>query len=88
MQKSDEGETLVYAQGDQPPRTTQMVRLGDQTLVSVAGLKVPEGWVGDMVDGAWIFSRPEDGHVDALYDQLADMVAKSETPQDDARSRC
>ena len=49
VQKSDAGETLVYAQADQP-KDVVIVRLNDQMLVNVANLKTPKGWVGEMVE--------------------------------------
>ena len=60
VQKSDEGETLVYAQADQSGET-QIVRLSDQTLVSVSGLRVPGrmGWRSDR--GTWVLPRSQDG---------------------------
>lgn len=79
VQKSDEGETVVYAQGDQP-KDVQIVRLSDQTLVSVAGLTVPQGWVGEMVEEHGFF--PDLKLASALlHDRLTDIVTKSETPQ-------
>lgn len=83
VQKSDAGETLVYVQSDQKGET-HVVRLSDQTLVNVAGLKVPEGWVGEMIEEHGFFPDLQMATM-ALYDEMA-LVAKSETPQADAKA--
>lgn len=83
VQKSDEGETLVYAQTDQPDEV-MIVRLGDHALASVANLPTPEGWVGDLIAEHGFFPDLK-AATGALYDQIA-LVAKSETPQADAKA--
>lgn len=83
VQKSDEGETLVYAQTDQS-KDMQVVRLSDQMLVSVSGLKTPEGWVGDFVEEQGFFPDLKMATT-ALYDQMVE-VSKSDTPQEDAQA--
>ena len=84
VQKSDEGETLVYAQGAQQ-KDTSIVRLSDQTLVSVGGLKIPEGWVGDLIEEHGFFP---DLHMatEQMHQRMQDIVAKSDTPQADAEA--
>ena len=82
VQKSDEGETLVFAQGDQP-KETHVVRLSDQLLVSVAGMDVPEGWTGDLIEEHGFFPDLTIA-TEALHDQLRTVVTKSDTPQKDA----
>lgn len=82
VQKSDEGETMVYSQGDQP-KEAMVVRLGDHVLASVAGFTVPQGWVGDLVEEHGFFPDLKMATA-ALYDQLV-SVSKSETPQADAK---
>jgi hypothetical protein len=84
VQKSDEGETLVYAQGDQP-KDVQIVRLSEQTLVSVAGLKVPQGWIGELVEEHGFFPDLKLA-TSTLYDRMADIVSKSEEPQEEAQA--
>lgn len=84
VQKSDEGETLVFAQGDQPGET-HVVRLSDQTLVNVAGLQVPEGWVGDWIEEHGFFPDVALG-TSELHGRLQDIVSKSEQPQDDMQA--
>lgn len=84
VQKSDEGETLVFAQADEP-KDMQTIRLSDQLLVNVANLKVPTGWVGEMVKEQGFFPDLKSATA-ALHDQLQDIVAKSETPQPDAEA--
>ena len=84
VQKSDNGETLVYAQGEQP-KHAQIVRLSDQTLVSVAGLKPFPGWVGEMVDEHGFVPDLETAST-GLYERLQDIITKSDTPQADAEA--
>jgi len=81
VQKSDEGETVVYAQGTQKGETT-VVRLSDQMLVSVVGLKTPDGWAGEMVEHLGFYPDLKTA-TSTLQDQMQ-LVAKSETPQEDA----
>lgn len=81
VQKSDEGETLVYAQGDQSADAV-VVRLSDQTLVTVGGLKTPTGWVGELVEKQGFFPDLQMAG-DILQQQITEIVAKSETPQED-----
>jgi hypothetical protein len=83
VQKSDEGETLVYAQTDQP-KDTQVIRLSEQTLISVANLKTPNGWLGDMVEEHGFFPDLKTATA-ALFDRVAE-VSKSDTPQADAQA--
>lgn len=84
VQKSDEGETLVFAQSDQTDDAV-VVRLSDQTLVSVAGLQAPEGWMG-----AWIEEHgfyPDVALATAeLHEQVQEVVSKSDNPQADAEA--
>jgi len=84
VQKSDEGETLVFSQGDQP-KDTVVVRLSDQMLVSVAGLGIPEGWVGDLVEEHGFFPDLAMANA-AMEDRLQEVVTKSEAPQQDAQA--
>jgi hypothetical protein len=81
VQKSDEGETLVYAQCDQP-KDAVVVRLSDQSLVSVANLSIPNGWVGDLIEKNGFVPDLKMAHA-ALLDGLV-KATKSETPQEDA----
>jgi hypothetical protein len=81
VQKSDEGETLVFAQADQSGET-QIVRLSDQMLVNVSGLKMPAGWMGEMIEQQSFFPDLKLA-TEALYEQVA-LVSKSDTPQEDA----
>ena len=80
VQKSDEGETLVYAQGDQSGES-MVVRLSDQLLVTVGGLKTPSGWVGEMVEEQAFFPDPQMA-AEALQQRITEAVTKSETPQE------
>lgn len=82
VQKSDEGQTLVYAQKDQA-EDASVVRLSDQTLVSVEGLQAPSGWTGAMVEEHGFFPDLEMA-TEALLDQI-EQVAKSDTPQEDGK---
>lgn len=84
VQKSDEGETLVFAQGDQSAET-HVVRLSDQTLVSVGGLRVPEGWVGEWIEKHGFFPDVAMA-TSALHAQAQELVTKSENPQADAEA--
>lgn len=84
VQKSDEGETLVYAQTDQDA-DTHVVRLSDQTLVSVAGLSVPDGWMGDWIEKQGFFPDVAMGSSE-LHARLQDIVTKSDSPQADAEA--
>jgi hypothetical protein len=83
VQKADNGETVVYVQSDQKGET-HVVRLSDQTLVNVAGLKAPEGWMGELIEEHGFFPDLKMATA-ALYDEMA-LVAKSETPQADAKA--
>jgi hypothetical protein len=83
VQKSDDGETLVYAQ-QEAKGETMVVRLSDQMLVTVGGLRTPEGWVGEMVEEHGFFPDLKLATA-ALHDQMA-LVAKSDTPQEDAQT--
>lgn len=84
VQKSDEGQTLVYAQGDQP-KDVVVVRLSDQTLVSVGGLRVPEGWVGEWVEKHG-FLPDVAMATSALHAQAQELVTKAENPQAEAEA--
>lgn len=84
VQKSDAGETLVYAQKDQS-KDVQVVRLSDQLLVSVANLQKPAGWVGDMVEQHGFFPDMPLATAE-LQDQLQEVALKSEQPQVDAEA--
>jgi hypothetical protein len=84
VQKSDEGETLVYAQQDQKG-TVQVVRLSDQLLATVGGLTVPSGWVGELVEEHGFFPDLE-MVTDELHARIAETVAKSETPIQDVEA--
>jgi len=83
VQKSDDGETLVYAQ-QEAKGETMVVRLSDQMLVTVGGLRTPEGWVGEMVEEHGFFPDLKLA-TSVLHDQMA-LVAKSDTPQEDAQA--
>lgn len=85
VQKSDEGETLVYAQGEEEAKDTQIVRLSDQMLVSVANLPVPKGWVGELVEQHGFFPDLKLA-TSVLYDQIKETAAKSETPLEDLQT--
>jgi hypothetical protein len=82
VQKSDEGETLVFAQADKTD-DSMIVRLSDQMLVNVANLQTPGGWMGEFIKENGFFPDLKTATA-ALQDQMAEVVAKSETPQDDA----
>jgi hypothetical protein len=81
VQKSDAGETLVFSQSDQKG-DTQIVRLSDHLLVNVGGLRMPGGWVGEMIEEHGFFPDLNMA-AEALRDQTL-IVAKSDTPQADA----
>jgi len=83
VQKSDDGETLVYAQ-QEAKGETMVVRLSDQMLVTVGGLRTPDGWVGEMVEEHGFFPDLKLATA-VLHDQMA-LVAKSDTPQEDAQA--
>ena len=79
VQKSDEGETLVFPQRDQTG-DVQVVRLSDQLLVTVGELEKPSGWIGEMVDEVGFFPDLQMA-TDELHGHLKETVAKSDTPQ-------
>jgi hypothetical protein len=83
VQKSDNGETLVYAQTDQPKDIT-IVRLSDQVLVNVANLQTPSGWVGEMVKEHGFFPDLKTATA-AMYEQVV-AVSKAEDPQEEAKA--
>lgn len=83
VQKSDEGETLVYAQAD-APKDVSVVRLSEQTLVSVGGLQTPDGWMGDLVKEHGFFPDLKLATA-GLHEQMV-MVSKSDTPREDAKA--
>jgi hypothetical protein len=83
VQKSDDGETLVYAQ-QEAKGETMVVRLSDQLLVTVGGLRTPEGWVGALVEENGFFPDLKLATA-ALHEQMA-LVAKSDSPQEDAQA--
>jgi hypothetical protein len=83
VQKSDDGETLVYTQKD-AIGDTHVVRLSDQMLVTVGGLQTPEGWVGKMVEEHGFFPDLKLATA-ALHEEMA-VVAKSDSPQEDAQT--
>jgi len=58
-----------------------VVRLSDQLLVTVGGLKTPSGWVGEMVEEQAFFPDPQMA-AEALQQRITEAVTKSETPQE------
>lgn len=84
VQKSDEGETLVFPQRDQVG-DAQVVRLSDQLLVTVGELQSPGGWIGELVEEHGFFPDLQMA-TDGLHDRLKDIVSKSDTPQADAEA--
>lgn len=82
VQKSDEGETLVFAQADKMDDSV-IVRLSDQMLVNVANLQTPGGWMGEFIKENGFFPDLKSATA-ALQGQMMEVVAKSETPQDEA----
>jgi outer membrane biosynthesis protein TonB len=83
VQKSDGGETLVFAQTDQP-KDVQLVRLSDQVLVSVANFQTPSGWIGDQIDEHGFFPDLKMAS-QGLHEEVM-KVSKSDTPQDHAQA--
>jgi len=83
VQKADGDETLVFAQTD-APKEVQLVRLSDQSLVSVANFQIPSGWMGDQIEEHGFFPDLKLA-TQNLYDEML-KVAKSDTPQDHAQA--
>jgi len=83
VQKSDD-ETLVFVQN--PAKgDTHVVRLSDQMLVTVGGLQIPSGWIGEMVEEHGFLPDLQTATT-LLHNRLQHTVTKSETPQAEAEA--